>query len=65
MEVGAPGDFNARMTRAELLDKVGERFGEQGRKMFAAFVQRLDRLSEQQGGIDEPARAGRVNEGPG
>jgi hypothetical protein len=60
MELGAPGDFSARMTRAELLDKVGERFGEQGRKMFAAFVMRLDKLSEQQ---KEQANEGQHAEG--
>jgi hypothetical protein len=46
IEVGAPGDFSSAMTRAELLDKVGERFGSQGRAMFERFVARLDRLEQ-------------------
>jgi hypothetical protein len=36
------------MNRAELLERVGERFGEQGRAMFERFVAQLDRLREQQ-----------------
>ena len=48
VEVGDPGDFSTAMTRAELVDRVGERFGSQGRAMFERFVARLDRLTEQQ-----------------
>ena len=44
VEVGGPGDFNAAMTKAELLDRVGERFGSQGRAMFEKFVRGLERL---------------------
>jgi hypothetical protein len=43
------------MTRAELLDKVGERFGAQGRAMFENFVKRLDRLQQER--TDEEAGA--------
>jgi hypothetical protein len=48
VELGGPGDFHVAMSRAELLDKVGERFGQQGRAMFERFVAQLDRLGEQQ-----------------
>jgi hypothetical protein len=48
IEVGECGDFHAAMSRAELLERVGERFGEQGRAMFERFVAQLDRLGEQQ-----------------
>jgi hypothetical protein len=53
VEVGGPGDFNMQMTRAELLDKVGERFGAQGRAMFENFVKRLDRLRQERQTDDE------------
>jgi hypothetical protein len=48
IEFGGPGDFQSAMTRAELLERVGERFGEQGRTMFERFVAQLERLREQQ-----------------
>jgi len=38
VEVGHPGDFQSAMNRAELLDRVGERVGEQGREMFERFM---------------------------
>jgi hypothetical protein len=53
LEVGAPGDFNLQMTRAELLDKVGERFGQQGRAIFENFVKQLDRLQQERQTDDE------------
>jgi len=48
IEVDESGDFRSATTRAELLERVGERFGQQGRVMFERFVARLDRLAEQQ-----------------
>jgi hypothetical protein len=39
--------LRSAMTRAELLERVGERFGQQGRQMFARFVARLDRLQQE------------------
>jgi hypothetical protein len=44
IEVGGPGDFASAMNREQLLDKVGERFGQKGRDMFERFVAQLDRL---------------------
>jgi hypothetical protein len=44
VEVGGPDDFHVAMTRAELLDRVGERFGQAGRNMFEKFVRSLERL---------------------
>jgi hypothetical protein len=58
LEVGAPDDFNVSMTRAELLDKVGERFGAQGRAIFENFVKRLDRLQQERQTDDEAGALG-------
>jgi hypothetical protein len=44
VEVGGPGDFQQAMNWEQLLEKVGERFGQQGRQMFERFVARLERL---------------------
>lgn len=44
VEVGDPGDFATAHTREELLERVGERFGQKGRQMFERFVAQLDRL---------------------
>jgi len=48
IEVDESGDFRSATTRAELLERVGERFGQQGRAMFERFVRRLDRLEQAQ-----------------
>jgi hypothetical protein len=54
IEFGGPGDFQSAMNRAELLDRVGERFDQQGRAMFERFIiSQLDKLrQEQQAGDD-------------
>jgi hypothetical protein len=48
IELGGPGEFHQAQSRAELLDKVGERYGEQGRAMFERFMAELDQLRQQQ-----------------
>jgi hypothetical protein len=53
VEVGGPGDFATAMNREQLLDRVGERFGTAGRKMFEQFVQKLERLATEAKGAGE------------
>jgi hypothetical protein len=53
VEVGAPGYFESAMNREQLLDKVGERFGQKGRDMFERFVAQLDRLATDAKGAGE------------
>jgi hypothetical protein len=48
IELGGPGDFRSATNREELLERVGERFGEQGRAMFERFMAQLDQLRQQQ-----------------
>lgn len=43
-EVGQPNDFDGAKTREEVMERVNERFGPQGKVMFERFLKQLDSL---------------------
>jgi hypothetical protein len=47
-EVGTPGTFDRPRTPEEVMDRLEERIGPKGRKLFEHFLRKLNRLEEQQ-----------------
>ena len=47
-EVGTPGAFVRPRTPEEVMDRLEERIGPKGRKLFEQFLQKVNRLEEQQ-----------------
>jgi len=47
-EVGTPGAFDRPRTPEEVMDRLEERIGPKGRKLFEQFLQKVNRLEEQQ-----------------
>jgi hypothetical protein len=46
-EVGTPGAFVRPRTPEEVMDRLEERIGPKGRKLFEQFLQKVERLEEQ------------------
>jgi hypothetical protein len=64
-EIGKPGEFDKPRTPEEIMDKLEERVGPEGRKMFERFLRRVRRLEEQQltmSSADAPLRDGPVGQ---
>ena len=47
-EVGTPGAFDRPRTPEEVMDRLEERIGPKGRKLFEQFLRKVNRLEEQQ-----------------
>ena len=47
-EVGTPGAFVRPRTPEEIMDRLEERVGPKGRKLFEQFLRKVNRLEEQQ-----------------
>jgi hypothetical protein len=47
-EVGTPGAFDRPRTPEEVMDRLEERVGPKGRKLFEQFLRKVNRLGEQQ-----------------
>jgi hypothetical protein len=47
-EIGTPGDFERPRSSAEIIQKLEERVGPEGRKIFERFLKQLSRLQEKQ-----------------
>jgi hypothetical protein len=47
-EVGTPGAFDRPRTPEEVMDRLEERIGPKGRELFEQFLQKVNRLEEQQ-----------------
>jgi hypothetical protein len=45
-EVGAPGDFERPLSPEEIIAKLEERVGPEGRKIFERFLKQVSRLQE-------------------
>ena len=44
IEIGGRGDFDRATTKAEIMQRLEERVGLEGRRIFERFVQRIERL---------------------
>ena len=47
-EIGEPGAFDRPRTPEEVMDRLEERIGPKGRKLFEQFLRQVNRLEEQQ-----------------
>jgi hypothetical protein len=47
-EIGTPGDFERPRSSAEIIQKLEERVGPEGRKIFECFLKQVSRLQEKQ-----------------
>jgi hypothetical protein len=48
IELGKPGEFDRRMTPEEIIDKLEQRIGHEGRVIFENFVREMQRLEARQ-----------------
>ena len=48
IEIGSPDDFDRAKSKAEVLQRLEERVGPEGRRIFEQFVQRIERLEAKQ-----------------
>ena len=48
IELGKPGEFDRPMTPEEIIDKLEQRIGHEGRVIFENFVREMQRLEARQ-----------------
>jgi hypothetical protein len=60
LEVGALGTFDRPRTPEEIMDKLEERVGPEGRKLFENFLEKVNKLQEQREQQRTRSRSGAI-----